>query len=79
LLPFKKGPFHLAFESGASILPMTIYGTQRLMSKGSVKIRKGKATLVFHAPISPSGYSDREELMFAVRDQIASALPAEMR
>lgn len=79
LLPFKKGPFHLAFESGAPILPMTIFGTEKLMSKGSLKIRKGKATLIFHAPISPSSYADREELMRAVRDQIASGLPAEMR
>jgi 1-acyl-sn-glycerol-3-phosphate acyltransferase len=79
LLPFKKGPFHLAFESGAPILPMTIFGTEKLMSKGSVKIRKGKATLIFHAPISPSAYSGREELMNAVREQIASGLPAEMK
>jgi 1-acyl-sn-glycerol-3-phosphate acyltransferase len=79
LLPFKKGPFHLAFESGAPILPMTIFGTEKLMSKGSLKIRKGKATLIFHAPILPSAYSGREELMSAVREQIASGLPAEMR
>lgn len=78
LLPFKKGPFHLAFESGASIVPMTIFGTEKLMSKGSMKIRKGKATLIFHAPISPSQYSDREDLMRAVREQISSGLPPEL-
>ncbi len=78
LLPFKKGPFHLACESGASIVPMTIFGTEKIMSKGSVKIKKGKATLIFHAPISPSQYPDRDELMKAVREQIASGLPPEM-
>ena len=79
LLPFKKGPFHLAFETGAPIIPMTIVGTEKLMSKGSIKIRKGKVTLIFQAPILPSQYPDREELMRVVREQIARGLPEEMR
>src|SRR5438309_1971379 len=45
LLPFKKGPFHLAMESGVSILPMTVFGTEKMMPKKSWKIAKGKATL----------------------------------
>jgi len=79
LLPFKKGPFHLAMESGVAIVPMTIFGTEKLMSKGSIRVRKGSATLTFHAPISPSQFSDRDELMRAVRDQINSGLPDELR
>ena len=79
LLPFKKGPFHLAMESGVSILPMTIFGTEKLMSKGSLKIRKGRTTLIFHAPISPAQFSDRDQLMNAVREVIASGLPETMR
>jgi 1-acyl-sn-glycerol-3-phosphate acyltransferase len=79
LLPFKKGPFHLAFESKAPIVPMTIFGTEKLMSKGSMKIKGGEATLIFHAPISPASYQNREELMAAVRDQIAEGLPPELR
>src|SRR5215472_16653874 len=34
LLPFKKGPFYLAMESGAPVIPITIYGTEKLMPKG---------------------------------------------
>jgi 1-acyl-sn-glycerol-3-phosphate acyltransferase len=79
LLSFKKGPFHLAFESKAPIIPMTIFGTEKLMSKGSMKIKGGGATLVFHSPIFPSNYENREELMAAVRAQIAQGLPAELR
>ena len=79
LLPFKKGPFHLAFESKAPIVPMTIYGTEKLMSKGSMKIKGGRATLVFHSPILPADYENRDELMAAVRAQIADGLPAELR
>src|SRR5207237_10682294 len=73
LLPFKKGPFHLAMESGVAIVPMTIFGTEKLMSKGGIKIRKGSVTLIFHAPISPAQFSDRDDLMRTVRDQISSA------
>jgi 1-acyl-sn-glycerol-3-phosphate acyltransferase len=79
LLPFKKGPFHLAMESGVSIIPMTIYGTETMMPKGDWTIRRGTATVVFHPPVDPKGFADRDQLMSAVRDVIASALPERMR
>lgn len=79
LLPFKKGPFHLAAETGISIVPVTILGTYEMMPKGSWIARSGTATLVFHPPIDPGRFTTREELMKAVRDEINSALPEERR
>jgi len=79
LLPFKKGPFHLAMESGVAVVPVTISGTEKLMPKGEWRIRPGTVNLIFHAPISPAGFIDREQLMAAVREQIRSGLPEEMR
>jgi 1-acyl-sn-glycerol-3-phosphate acyltransferase len=79
LLPFKKGPFHLSMESGVPVLPMTIFGTEKMMPKKTWKIGKGRATLIFHPPMSPKDFSDREEFTKAVRDKIASGLPKEMR
>ena len=79
LLPFKKGPFHLALESGVAIVPVTILGTRPMMHKGSWLIYAGSARCVFHPPIDPKKFSDREALMEAVRQSIASALPEEMR
>jgi 1-acyl-sn-glycerol-3-phosphate acyltransferase len=75
LLPFKKGPFHLAAETGFPIVPITILGTEDLMPKGRFSVRPGTATLVFHAPVDPKKFSSREELMQAVRDVINSSLP----
>lgn len=75
LLPFKKGPFYMAQETGVSIVPVTILGTRDLMPKGSLLPRGGTATLVFHDPVDPAVYPDRDLLMGAVRDAIASALP----
>jgi 1-acyl-sn-glycerol-3-phosphate acyltransferase len=77
LLPFKKGPFHLAAETGFPIVPITILGTYEMMPKGSMIVRPGTATLVFHPPVDPKQYPSREELMQAVRDVINGALPAE--
>jgi len=79
LLPFKKGPFYLAMEAGAPCIPVSIYGTEKLMAKGSLRIRRGPAHIVFHAPIHPGDFATREELLQAVRSVIASGLPEWMR
>lgn len=79
LLPFKKGPFHLAMESQAPIIPMSIHGTETMMPKQGVRVRTGTAVIVFHAPIWPRDYPDRDALAQAVREKIASALPEWMR
>lgn len=79
LLPFKKGPFYLAKETGALCIPVSIYGTETLMSKGSFGIKPGTAHFVFHPPINPGDFATRDELMQAVRAAIASGLPEWMR
>lgn len=79
MLPFKKGPFYLAMETGAPVVPVSIWGTESMMKKGSLRITPGTAHVVFHAPIWPRDYASREDLMGAVRAAIASGLPEWMR
>ena len=79
LLPFKKGPFYLAMETGAPVVPISIWGTESMMKKGSVSITPGTAHVVFHAPLWPRDYATREDLIAAVRQSIASSLPEWMR
>lgn len=79
LLPFKKGPFFLAMETGAPCIPVSITGTEKLMRKGSNKVYAGTARIEFHAPIESKNFASRDELMEAVRRQIASGLPEWMR
>jgi 1-acyl-sn-glycerol-3-phosphate acyltransferase len=79
LLPFKKGPFYLAMQSGAPCIPISIYGTEIMLAKGSPRIKPGTAHIVFHEPIIPGDYATREELSQAVRAAIASGLPQWMR
>jgi 1-acyl-sn-glycerol-3-phosphate acyltransferase len=79
MLPFKKGPFYLAMQAGAPCIPVSIYGTEAMMRKGSNRITPGVAHIVFHPPIFPSNVATREELLAAVRAAIASGLPEWMR
>lgn len=79
LLPFKKGPFFLAQETGAPCIPITIHGTASMMRKGSLRIFPSTASVTFHPPIHPADHPTREDLMAAVRTAIASALPPELR
>jgi len=49
------------------------------MPKGSRFIQGGEARLIFHQPIDPRRFNDRESLTEAVRQSIASALPESRR
>ena len=79
LSTFKKGPFFLAEETQAPIIPIALSGTQTMMRKGSSAITPGVARIRVLPAIEPSKYETREELMTAVRSAIAEALPPEMK
>lgn len=73
---FKPGSFKLAFMAEATIVPVTIDGTWRLMEeKGD--IRKGKVTVTIHDPIVTKGMSKEEmhELPAKVEEICCAALP----
>ena len=79
LAVFKKGPFYLAQETGAPIVPMAISGTERMMKKGSAAIQPGIARVQMLKAIDSTEYATRELLIAAVRKAIANALPEEMK
>jgi 1-acyl-sn-glycerol-3-phosphate acyltransferase len=79
LQPFKRGPFYLATETGAPVVPIAISGTEKLMPKGTAKIRRGLVRVQMLPAICPRQFATREELMGAVRAAIAAALPDDMK
>ena len=75
LLPFKKGPFYLAMETGAPVVPVSIWGTESMLKKGKLRLYPGTAHVTFHEPVNPADYATREDLLAAVRRAIESGLP----
>jgi len=79
LSTFKKGPFFLAQQTLAPIVPIALSGTQTMMHKGSMAISPGVARLRFLPAIESAQFANREETLRAVRTAIAEALPEEMQ
>jgi 1-acyl-sn-glycerol-3-phosphate acyltransferase len=79
MLPFKKGPFYLAMECGVPVVPVTIVGTYEAMPKKRFAIKPGLVRVIFHPPIDPGDFGDRDSLMEKVRATIESGLPEEYR
>jgi 1-acyl-sn-glycerol-3-phosphate acyltransferase len=77
LLPFKKGPFYLAEQCAVPVVPVTIVGTHYVMPKGRFAIKPGLVTVIFHKPIEPCQFGNREELTENVRAAIHRGLPEE--
>lgn len=76
LLPFRRGGFFLALDSGAPIVPVSIAGTYELMPRGSRRVRKGKVRIAFHEPVAVAGHTAESlpALVERVRTAIASAV-----
>ena len=79
LAAFKRGPFYLAMDTGAPIVPIALVGTQTMMRKHSAAIEPGVATVTFLEPVWPGNFGTRDELMATVRERMIEALPEEMR
>lgn len=76
LLPFKRGGFHLALDTGLPILPVAILGSDALMRKGSWLILPG-AIHVSVRPVVETRDFGRErinDLVERVRSAIAAGL-----
>ena len=76
LLPFKKGGFHLAMDSGVDIVPVAIKGSREIMPRGATLIRAGTVTVEVGEPIPTAGLKngDRDALIAKVRGRVAEML-----
>ena len=77
LLPFKKGAFHLALQTGAAIVPVAIKNTDYLMGKKTGVARTGTMEIVLLPPIETKGKTvenDLFDLLTKTRAAIAEEL-----
>src|SRR6478609_5236204 len=55
--PFKKGGFHLALETKAPILPVTVRGTNAVLPAKGVRSTAGiPVEVILHPPVAPEPY-----------------------
>jgi len=73
LLPFKKGAFHLALQTGVDIIPVAFTNTDRLMGKRTGVLHPGTIEMVLLPPVRTAG---REilDVLLETREAIANQL-----
>ncbi len=76
LLPFKKGAFHLALQTGAAIIPVAIKNTDYLMGKKTGVVNPGTMEIVLLPPIETKNVvaEDLPEILKKTRKAIAEEL-----
>ncbi|HLG31992.1 MAG TPA: lysophospholipid acyltransferase family protein [Ignavibacteriaceae bacterium] len=70
---FKRGAFRLASQVGYPIVPVSICGSNKIMPKGTFKLKSGIIDVHFDRPISTENIKSRQdeiELMNKVREVI---------
>lgn len=73
---FKRGAYQVAVDLNIPVVPLTINGSYKILSKNSKLINPGKLTLKIHSPIYPDKEAghDMEALVKESYEVIASGL-----
>jgi 1-acyl-sn-glycerol-3-phosphate acyltransferase len=76
LRPFKKGPFVLAIQAQAPIVPILVHGALDRQRKGEFKVYPGEVHMHYLAPIPTVGlsYDDRDDLARRTYEAMAACL-----
>jgi len=73
LLPFKKGAFHLALQTGADVIPVAFVNTDRLMGKRTGLLHPGTIEMVLLRPVRTEG-REIMDILLETREAIANQL-----
>ena len=77
LLRFKKGGFLLAVKTNASIVPVTINGSNRLLPAGAWRLRAGAIEVIVDKPVSIEGF--RPGNLRVLSNQVQQRIAANLR
>ena len=79
LLPFKKGAFYMAAETGIPVIPVAIKHTDLLMGKGTGFARPGTIEMVILPPVPVAGLpADQDEAVARLTDETRARVAAEL-
>ena len=76
LLPFKKGGFLLAVQTGAKIVPVTINGSAHVLPAGGWRPRSGTIEVFVDKPVTVEGY--RAGKLRALTEQVREIIAAHL-
>lgn len=76
VMPFKKGAFIFAMETGIPILPVTIKNSMDILPPDTVDLTPGTVDIVVHRPVHVSAFhrENLDPLIEQTRQTIASAI-----
>jgi len=75
LLPFKKGAFHLAIQTGSAIVPVAIKNTDLMMGKKTGVAYPGTIEMMLCEPIETNDPNvDVMQLLMKSRNEVAAKL-----
>lgn len=79
LRPFKKGPFVLAIQAQAPVVPLVVYGALDVQRKGEFKVVPGTIHMHYLPAISTVGmtYDQRDELARRTYEAMAACMERE--
>lgn len=79
LRPFKKGPFVLAIQAQAPVIPVLVHGQQEIQPVGKFSVTPGTIHLHYLPPIDTTGmtYDDRDRLARLTYESMAACLERE--
>jgi 1-acyl-sn-glycerol-3-phosphate acyltransferase len=77
MLPFKKGAFHMAVETGVPIVPIALKNSDQLMGRGTGEAWPGTIEMVMLPPVATSWVSNEEDLRKLV-EQVQNSIMKEL-
>ena len=74
MLPFRDGPFRLAIDTGAPILPLAVYGTGTALPKHGWRFGRSRAEVRVLEPIETAGLTVK--VVPALKDRVRGIITA---
>lgn len=70
--PFQGGTAYLSVRADIPVVPVHLWGTDRLLPKGANRLRRGSTVVTFGAPLRPAGGEDSRRFAPRIEEAVAA-------